>query len=53
MQFYPPGWVAFPFGISCTARQWCAALNIDTFSDNENTGSSTTPPASTRSARSR
>jgi hypothetical protein len=38
MQFYPPGWAPWPAGISCTATQWCAALNIDTFSDNENTG---------------
>ncbi len=38
MQFYPPGWVPWPMGIGCTAKQWCAALNIDTFSDNENTG---------------
>jgi hypothetical protein len=38
LQFYPPGWVPWPAGISCTATQWCAALNIDTFSDNENTG---------------
>jgi hypothetical protein len=38
LQFYPPGWVPWPSGNSCTARQWCAALNIDTFQDNENTG---------------
>ena len=38
MQFYPPGWVPMPFGVGCTARQWCAALTIDTFQDNENTG---------------
>jgi hypothetical protein len=38
MQFYPPGWVPWPAGIGCTARQWCAALNIDTFSENQNTG---------------
>src|SRR5215831_6762244 len=38
LQFYPPGWVPRPNGISCTARQWCAALTIDTFADNENTG---------------
>lgn len=38
MQFYPPGYVPLPTGIGCTARQWCAALNIDTFSENENTG---------------
>jgi hypothetical protein len=38
LQLYPPGWVPWPSGNSCTARQWCAALNIDTFQDNENTG---------------
>jgi hypothetical protein len=38
LQLYPPGWVPWPAGIGCTARQWCAALNIDTFQDNENTG---------------
>jgi hypothetical protein len=38
MQFYPPGWAPWPAGIGCTASQWCAALNIDTFSENENTG---------------
>jgi hypothetical protein len=37
MQFYPPGWVAWPAarvvgGTSCDARQWCAALNIDSLS---------------------
>ncbi|HZR53245.1 MAG TPA: hypothetical protein VFB06_27500 [Streptosporangiaceae bacterium] len=34
MQFYPPGWVSWPAGNSCTANQWCAALNIDSFSSN-------------------
>ena len=38
MQFYPPGWVPWPTGESCNATQWCAALNIDTFSENDNTG---------------
>jgi hypothetical protein len=38
MQFYPPGYVPWPTGIGCTAKQWCAALNIDTFSENLNTG---------------
>jgi hypothetical protein len=28
MQFYPPGWTAWPAGVSCTATQWCAALVI-------------------------
>jgi hypothetical protein len=38
MQFYPPGWVPWPAGVGCNATQWCAALNIDTFQNNENTG---------------
>jgi hypothetical protein len=40
MQFYPPGWVPFnnPGGISCSATQWCAALNIDSLSNNPVTG---------------
>ena len=38
MQFYPPGWVAWPPGISCDATHWCAALNIDSVSENYNTG---------------
>ncbi len=38
MQFYPPGWAPWPAGIGCTANQWCAAMNIDTFSENQNTG---------------
>jgi hypothetical protein len=36
MQFYPPGWVAFPPGDSCDAKQWCAALNVDSLSLDEN-----------------
>src|SRR6266480_2096065 len=40
MQFYPPGWVPFaaPGGISCDATKWCAALNIDSLSENPVTG---------------
>ena len=40
MQFYPPGWVPFnnPGGISCSTTQWCAALNIDSLSNNPVTG---------------
>lgn len=34
MQFYPPGWVAWPAGVSCDAKKWCAALNIDSLSEN-------------------
>src|SRR5207248_10425602 len=38
MQFYPPGWVKWPTGNSCDATRWCAALNIDSFSEDMNTG---------------
>jgi hypothetical protein len=38
MQFYPPGWVLWPSGNSCDATRWCAALNIDSLSENMNTG---------------
>jgi hypothetical protein len=38
MQFYPPGWVGWPAGVSCDPTRWCAALNIDSFSVNMNTG---------------
>jgi hypothetical protein len=38
MQFYPPGWVEWPAGNSCDPTQWCAALNIDSLSENPVTG---------------
>jgi hypothetical protein len=38
MQFYPPGWVDWPAGDSCDAHAYCAALNIDSLSENMNTG---------------
>jgi hypothetical protein len=41
MQFYPPGWVPNalgPAGSSCDPTRWCAALNIDSLSDNPVTG---------------
>jgi hypothetical protein len=38
MQFYPPGWVPWPVGNSCDATRWCAALNIDSLSEDFNTG---------------
>jgi hypothetical protein len=34
MQFYPPGWAPWPAGVSCDARQWCAALTIDSYNSN-------------------
>lgn len=38
MQFYPPGWAPWPAGVSCAPTQWCAALNIDSLSQNPVTG---------------
>jgi hypothetical protein len=38
MQFYPPSWVQWPPGNSCDPSKWCAALNIDSFNQNSNTG---------------
>ena len=38
LQFYPPGWALKPFGISCDATKWCAALNVDSLSENPVTG---------------
>ena len=43
MQFYPPGWVPWPAGASCSAKQWCAALNIDSLSLNPVTGQALNP----------
>jgi len=37
MQFYPPGWVPWPAGNSCDATKWCAALNVDSLSEDLNT----------------
>ncbi|WP_376795452.1 hypothetical protein [Thermogemmatispora sp.] len=33
LQFYPPGFVPWPQGSSCDARRWCAALTIDSLSE--------------------
>jgi hypothetical protein len=43
LQFYPPGWVQWPAaaavgGTSCDPTRWCAALNIDSLSENPVTG---------------
>jgi hypothetical protein len=39
-QFYPPGWGNVGTGVSCGPdnHQWCAAMTIDSFSQNSNTG---------------
>jgi hypothetical protein len=38
LQFYAPGWVEQFAGIGCTATQYCAAMTIDSASENQNTG---------------
>ena len=38
MQFYPPGLNQRPFGVTCDPTKWCAALTIDSLSQNLNTG---------------
>jgi hypothetical protein len=38
LQFYPPGWVPFQNAISCDATQWCAAMAIFSFNNDQNTG---------------
>jgi len=43
MQFYPPGWVAWPAGNSCSATQWCAALNIDSLAEDPINGTTLNP----------
>jgi hypothetical protein len=40
LQFYPPGWVKQFNGSSCDPRDWCAALNIDSLSENPINGTS-------------
>lgn len=40
LQFYPPGWVKWPAGNSCDATKWCAALNIDSLSQDPIAGTS-------------
>lgn len=49
MQFYPPGWIPWPAwqvavgSSTCSATQWCAAVNIDSLSLNPVTGQANNP----------
>jgi hypothetical protein len=43
MQFYPPGWVPWPAGVSCDPTKWCAALNIDSLSEDPVNGTVLNP----------
>ena len=38
LQFYPPGWAPWPPGVSCDAKQWCAAMAIFSFNSDQNSG---------------
>ena len=38
VQFYPPGWAPWPPGVSCDAKQWCAAMAIFSLLQDQNTG---------------
>jgi hypothetical protein len=37
LQFYPPGWVKWPPGVSCDPAKWCAAIAIFQLNENQNT----------------
>jgi hypothetical protein len=43
LQFYPPGWVKQFNSQSCDARDWCAALNIDSLSEDPIAGTTLNP----------
>ncbi len=43
LQFYGPGYVPQFEGFGCTAKQYCAAMTIDSLSLNQNTGESSSP----------
>ena len=43
LQFYPPGWVKQFASSSCDARDWCAALNIDSLSQDPINGTNLNP----------
>jgi hypothetical protein len=43
LQFYGPGYVPQFEGFGCTATQYCAAMTIDSLTQNQNTGVENTP----------
>jgi hypothetical protein len=38
LQFYPPGWVKWPPGVSCDPSKWCAAMALFQLNLNQNSG---------------
>ena len=51
LQFYPPGYVQQFDGFSCSATQWCVALNIDSLSENPVTGQKLNPTCASQVGR--
>ena len=43
LQFYPPGWVAQPAGLSCDPTRWCAAMIIASLSEDPVNGTVLNP----------
>jgi len=43
LQFYPPGWLKQFDGSSCDPRQWCAAMTIDSLSEDPINGTTLNP----------
>ncbi len=43
LQFYPPGWIPQFAATSCDPTKWCAALNIDSLSENPIAGTTLNP----------
>jgi hypothetical protein len=43
LQFYPPGWIPQFAGSSCDPTRWCAALTIDSLSENPFTAQTINP----------
>ncbi len=49
MQFYPPGWAGWDtVGTSCDPTKWCAALNIDSLSQDPISGKQLNRPCANR-----
>ena len=48
LQFYPPGWVSQFTANSCDATKWCAALNVDSLSEDPINGTVLNPSCQSR-----
>src|SRR5204862_4106979 len=43
LQFYPPGWVKQPAGVSCDTTKWCTAMAIFSAADDPVAGTQLNP----------